>query len=248
MAVAEELRELWSMAAPITAMNCVVYLRAMVSVVCLGRGPPGARRRRPLHRVHQHHRLLRALRARHRARAPLQPVLRLPQLGPHLPLPPAHLPRPPPRRPPHLLLLDQPRPHPHLLGQDPTITSAAASYCLWSLPDLLTNAFLQPLRVFLRSQGVTKPMAACSAAAVLLHVPLSFLLAFRFGIPGVAAAAVATNLNMVLFLLAYLRLSGACDLTWRGWSSSALRGLSPLLRLPSLPASASASSGGGTRS
>uniref|UniRef100_J3LUM0 Protein DETOXIFICATION n=1 Tax=Oryza brachyantha TaxID=4533 RepID=J3LUM0_ORYBR len=38
--VASELRELWRMAAPITALNCVVYLRAMVSVLCLGRLGP----------------------------------------------------------------------------------------------------------------------------------------------------------------------------------------------------------------
>jgi multidrug resistance protein, MATE family len=38
------------------------------------------------------------------------------------------------------------------LGQDPQITAAAASYCLYSLPDLLTYVALQPLRVYLRSQ------------------------------------------------------------------------------------------------
>ena len=31
--VAAELRALWGMAAPVTALNCVVYLRAMVSVL-----------------------------------------------------------------------------------------------------------------------------------------------------------------------------------------------------------------------
>ncbi|KAF6158414.1 hypothetical protein GIB67_019453 [Kingdonia uniflora] len=35
--IVEELKELWGMALPITAMNCVVYIRAMVSVVFLGR-------------------------------------------------------------------------------------------------------------------------------------------------------------------------------------------------------------------
>ncbi|URE21764.1 Multidrug and toxin extrusion protein [Musa troglodytarum] len=76
-------------------------------------------------------------------------------------------------------------------------------------------------------------MATCSAAAVLLHVPLNVLLVFvlRLGVPGVALAAVVTNLNMALFLLGYLRVSRACELTWRGWSRAALRGLSPVLRL-----------------
>ncbi|XP_020104258.1 protein DETOXIFICATION 54 [Ananas comosus] len=121
------------------------------------------------------------------------------------------------------------------LRQDPALTAAAASYCFFSLPDLLTNAFLQPLRVFLRSQGVTAPMAFCSAAAVLLHVPLNFLLVFvlRLGIPGVALSAALTNLNMMLFLLAYLRWSGVCRHTWRGWAPPAdvVADLRPLVRL-----------------
>lgn len=232
MAVAEELRELWSMAAPITAMNCVVYLRAMVSVLCLGRLGPlelaGGALSIGFTNITGYSVLFGLATG-------LEPLCSQSFGSRNWDLISLSLQRT------FLVLLLAALPISFLwinlgpilisLGQDPAITSAAASYCLWSLPDLLTNAFLQPLRVFLRSQGVTKPMAACSAAAVLLHVPLSFLLSSRFGIPGVAAAAVATNLNMALFLLAYLRLSGACDLTWRGWSSSALHGLSPLLRL-----------------
>lgn len=48
------------------------------------------------------------------------------------------------------------------MGQDKDITAMAATYCLYSLPDLFTNSFLQPLRVYLRSQGVTRPMTYCS--------------------------------------------------------------------------------------
>ncbi|CAA7405280.1 unnamed protein product [Spirodela intermedia] len=120
-----------------------------------------------------------------------------------------------------------------LLRQDPAITAVAATYCAYSLPDLLTNAFLQPLRVYLRSQGITKPMMCCSAVAVLFHVPLNLVLVFvlGMGVPGVAISAVLTNLNMVLFLLGYLYFSGACELTWTGWSPASLSHLSPLLRL-----------------
>ncbi|MCI24274.1 MATE efflux family protein, partial [Trifolium medium] len=35
--VVEELKELWSMALPITAMNMLVFVRAVVSVLFLGR-------------------------------------------------------------------------------------------------------------------------------------------------------------------------------------------------------------------
>lgn len=119
------------------------------------------------------------------------------------------------------------------LGQDESITSVAAIYCLYCLPDLLTNSFLQPLRVYLRSQKITKPMMWCSALAVLLHLPLNvvFVFVLGFGVPGVAMAQVMTNLNMCIFLVIYLKFSGACDLTWKGWDRNATTGLTPLMKL-----------------
>ncbi|GMY17890.1 protein DETOXIFICATION 54 [Fagus crenata] len=93
-----------------------------------------------------------------------------------------------------------------LLGQDKDITAMAATYCLYSLPDLLTNTLLQPLRVFLRSQRVTKPMMYCSLLAVMFHVPLNIVLVvvMGLGVPGVAMASVLTNLNMVVLMGGYV--------------------------------------------
>ncbi|URD81943.1 Multidrug and toxin extrusion protein [Musa troglodytarum] len=232
--VALELRELWAMAAPITAMNCLVYLRAMVSVVCLGRLGPlelaGGALSIGFTNITGYSVLFGLA-------SGLEPLCSQAYGSRNWELISLSLQRT------ILLLLLAAVPIAVLwvnlgpilvaLGQDPAITAAAATYCLHSLPDLLTNALLQPLRVFLRSQGITRPMAACTAAAVLLHIPLNILLVFvlRLGVPGVALAAVVTNLNMALFLLAYLRLSRACELSWRGWSRLALRGLSPVLRL-----------------
>nr|GMD76130.1 protein DETOXIFICATION 54 [Ipomoea batatas] len=89
------------------------------------------------------------------------------------------------------------------MGQDKEITSMAATYCLYSLPDLLTNTLLQPLRVYLRSQGVTKPQMWCTFAAVVFHVPLNFVLVvgMGMGVPGVAVAAVLTNLQMLVLMM-----------------------------------------------
>ncbi|KAK6939790.1 Multi antimicrobial extrusion protein [Dillenia turbinata] len=89
------------------------------------------------------------------------------------------------------------------MGQDREITSMAATYCIYSLPDLLTNTLLQPLRVYLRSQGVTKPMMYCSLVAVIFHVPLNLGL-MGFGVPGVAIASVMTNVNMVVLMVGYV--------------------------------------------
>ncbi|KAK6938488.1 Multi antimicrobial extrusion protein [Dillenia turbinata] len=89
------------------------------------------------------------------------------------------------------------------MGQDREITSMAATYCIYSLPDLLTNTMLQPLRVYLRSQGVTKPMMYCSLVAVIFHVPLNLGL-MGLGVPGVAIASVMTNVNMVVLMVGYV--------------------------------------------
>ncbi|CAM6086547.1 unnamed protein product [Calypogeia fissa] len=119
------------------------------------------------------------------------------------------------------------------LGQDIEITAVASTFCLFSLPDLVVNSILQPLRVYLRSQGITTPMMWCSALAVLIHMPLNFFLVFvlNLGVPGVAIAAVWTNFNMVLFLLSYLWYSGVYKRTWVPWSLDCLREWWPLLGL-----------------
>ncbi|KAJ4849522.1 Protein DETOXIFICATION 54 [Turnera subulata] len=94
----------------------------------------------------------------------------------------------------------------NFMGQDKSITAMAATYCIYSLPDLLTNTLLQPLRVFLRSQQVTKPLMYCSLLAVVFHVPLNYVLVvgLGLGVPGVAMASVVTNMNMVVLIAGYV--------------------------------------------
>jgi len=95
-------------------------------------------------------------------------------------------------------------------GQEPDIAAAAYDFILCSLPDLAVQSFLHPLRVYLRAQSVTLPLTYAAAAALVLHVPVNCLLVqgLRLGIRGVALGAVCTNLNFLLFLVAYVYLSG----------------------------------------
>uniref|UniRef100_A0A0D9W168 Protein DETOXIFICATION n=1 Tax=Leersia perrieri TaxID=77586 RepID=A0A0D9W168_9ORYZ len=232
-----ELRELWSMAAPITALNCVVYLRAMVSVLCLGRLGPldlaGGALAIGLTNITGHSVLFGLA-------SGLEPLCAQAFGSRNYDLLTLSLQRA------VLLLLLAAAPIAALwlnvgpilvsLGQDPTISATAAAYARYALPDLAAAAVLQPLRVYLRSQGITKPMAACSAAAVAIHVPLNLILVFGLGlgVRGVAAAQAMTNTNMVVFLLVYIRWSRACDATWKGWAarpSDVASGLGGLVRL-----------------
>ncbi|KAF8652035.1 hypothetical protein HU200_062978 [Digitaria exilis] len=123
------------------------------------------------------------------------------------------------------------------LGQDREITALAQDYILFSLPDLFSFSLIHPLRVYLRSQGVTRPLAAAACAAVAFHVPANHVLVGRLGLgaPGVAAAASASNLVLLAVLLAHVVFSGddANALRAAGWAPTAewLAGWGPLARL-----------------
>lgn len=119
------------------------------------------------------------------------------------------------------------------LGQDIEITKMAATYCLYSLPDLLTNTLLQPLRVYLRSQGVTRPQMWCTFIAVIFHVPLNYMLvvSMGLGVPGVAMASVLTNLHMVVLMMGYVYMNGMWEWKRPGGIGGMRSGLGPLLKL-----------------
>ncbi|XP_042432313.1 protein DETOXIFICATION 51-like [Zingiber officinale] len=110
------------------------------------------------------------------------------------------------------------------LGQDPEITSAAQEYLLFSLPDLLSFSLIHPIRIYLRSQGVTRPLTAAAALAAAVHLPANFLLVTRLGLgaSGVATAAAVSNLALILCLLPHAP---------RGATAECLAGWGPLLRL-----------------
>lgn len=232
--VLDELKQLGGITIPVAAVNCVVYVRAMVSVLCLGRlgglELAGGALSIGFTNITGYSILFGLA-------SGMDPVCSQAFGSKNWELIGISLQRT------ILILLSACVPISLLwlnlesimlwLGQDASITAVASTYCLYSLPDLLTNSMLQPLRVYLRSQGITTPMMWCSALAVLLHVPLNVILVFvlNWGVPGVAIAAVLTNLNMVLFLLGYLYFSGVHKATWTGWSAAALKEWSPLLGL-----------------
>jgi hypothetical protein len=82
------------------------------------------------------------------------------------------------------------------------ITSLASTYIVFSLPDLITQAFLHPLRIYLRTQTLHRSYHGVQQL-LFFHVPLNFLLVLyvNMGFRGVSLAAVCTNFNMVLALI-----------------------------------------------
>ncbi|GLJ10825.1 hypothetical protein SUGI_0135930 [Cryptomeria japonica] len=232
--VMEELKELSSIGMPVTAMNFVVYLRAMVSVLCMGRlgslELAGGALAIGFTNITGYSVLFGLA-------SGMDPVCGQAYGSQNWSLIGLSLHRT------ILMLLSASVPISLVwinlesimlrLRQDPKITEVASVYCLFAVPDLLANSILQPLRVYLRSQGITRPMMWSSFFAVVFHVPLTVLLVFVFnmGVPGVAIATWCTNFNMVLFLVAYLLYTGVHKRTYVQWSLACLREWCPLLKL-----------------
>ncbi|XP_057449938.1 protein DETOXIFICATION 49-like [Lotus japonicus] len=120
-----------------------------------------------------------------------------------------------------------------LCGQQEDIATEAQSYILYSLPDLVAQSLLHPLRIYLRSQSVTLPLTYCAVLSILLHIPINYLLVsvLHLGIRGIALGAVWTNFNLVISLIIYIWVSGIHKKTWTGISSACFKGWKALLNL-----------------
>ncbi|GFY81947.1 MATE efflux family protein [Actinidia rufa] len=120
-----------------------------------------------------------------------------------------------------------------LCGQDEIIATQAQLYLFYSLPDLLAQSFLHPLRIYLRSQSVTLPLTLCATLTTILHVPINYFLVSKLnlGIKGIALGGVLFNFNLVVFLIVYIIISGIYKNTWCGLTTDCLRDWKLLLNL-----------------
>ncbi|KAG2727035.1 hypothetical protein I3760_01G141800 [Carya illinoinensis] len=95
------------------------------------------------------------------------------------------------------------------LRQNPDITRVASLYCRFSVPDLIANSLLQPLRIYLRSKGTTWPLMWCNLLGLILHIPITIFLTFtlRLGVKGIAVSTFVTNFSILFFLVCYMAYS-----------------------------------------
>ncbi|XP_019431312.1 PREDICTED: protein DETOXIFICATION 49-like [Lupinus angustifolius] len=118
-------------------------------------------------------------------------------------------------------------------GQNEDIAIQAQSYLLYSIPDLIAQSLLHPLRIYLRSQSITLPLTLCATFSILLHIPINYFLVFHLnlGLKGVALSGVWTNFNLVASLILYMIFSGTHKKTWGGFSYECFAQLKSLLNL-----------------
>ncbi|CAK9182923.1 unnamed protein product, partial [Ilex paraguariensis] len=121
-----------------------------------------------------------------------------------------------------------------LLGQDRIMTKVVKGYLVFSIPELLANAHLNPLRSFLRTQGLNSAATVVATCSTILHLPINYLLVthLNLGVRGIALASVLHSLNMNMGLLLYAFMSKVSIKPWAGVTFlSTFQGWGPLLSL-----------------
>ncbi|TXG49988.1 hypothetical protein EZV62_025863 [Acer yangbiense] len=103
-----------------------------------------------------------------------------------------------------------------LLGQNQAIISVAKVYITYSIPELIAQAYLNPLRIFMRTQNITKPLTISVTCAMIFHFPISYILAvyFNLGVRGVALASACNTVITILGSLTHLYLSRTAVRPW----------------------------------
>ncbi|XAR68721.1 hypothetical protein NMG60_11000071 [Bertholletia excelsa] len=120
------------------------------------------------------------------------------------------------------------------LGQDRLITRIAKVYLLFSLPELICHAHLNPLRSFLRTQGLNSPATVVATCATILHFPITYLFVthLNFGVKGIALSSVCFSFNMNIGLIIYVAMSKVTMKPWVGAKAgTAMQGWWPLISL-----------------
>ncbi|XP_058727678.1 protein DETOXIFICATION 16-like [Vicia villosa] len=111
-----------------------------------------------------------------------------------------------------------------LLGQDPEISTEAGNYAKSMVPCLFADGLLQCLYRFLQTQNIVFPMMFCAVVTTLLHIPLCWIMVYKFGLGG-RGAAIAISMSFwlnVIILSLYIKFSPSCKNTWHGFSKEAL--------------------------
>ncbi|KAB2083758.1 hypothetical protein ES319_A05G290200v1 [Gossypium barbadense] len=105
-----------------------------------------------------------------------------------------------------------------LIGQDKTITSVAKVFLTYSIPELLAQTLLSPLRIFLRAQSLNLPFTISATWAMILHLPINYFLTIYLdlGVKGVALASACNTLNINLALLVYFFFTETAIKPWDG--------------------------------
>ncbi|CAM0906353.1 unnamed protein product [Alopecurus aequalis] len=120
-----------------------------------------------------------------------------------------------------------------LLGESPEIARAAAIFVYGLIPQIFAYAANFPIQKFLQAQSIMAPSAYISSATLVVHLVLSYLVVYKFGL-GLLGASLMLSFSWWIIVIAqfvYIVTSSRCRLTWTGFSLQAFSGLPDFLKL-----------------
>ncbi|KAH1248087.1 Protein DETOXIFICATION 40 [Glycine soja] len=119
------------------------------------------------------------------------------------------------------------------LGESPRIASAAALFVYGLIPQIFAYAINFPIQKFLQAQSIVAPSAYISAATLLFHLVLSYVVVYKVGL-GLLGASLVLSVSWWIIVIAqfvYIVKSERCKHTWRGFSFQAFSGLAEFFKL-----------------
>ncbi|CAK9187789.1 unnamed protein product [Ilex paraguariensis] len=120
-----------------------------------------------------------------------------------------------------------------LLGQSPSIASAAALFMYGLIPQIFAYAANFPIQKFLQAQSIVNPSAYIATATLVVHILLTWIVLFRLGW-GLLGGALVLSLSWWILVVAqfvYILVSDRCKHTWKGFNILAFSGLWAFLKL-----------------
>ncbi|CAL1393777.1 unnamed protein product [Linum trigynum] len=119
------------------------------------------------------------------------------------------------------------------LGQSEEIASATGLYVYGLIPQIFAYAANFPIQKFLQAQSIVMPNAYISVAVLLVHLGMSWVVAYKLGV-GLLGASLALSLSwwiLVGLQFWYIVRSETCRETWTGFSVQAFHGLWDFFKL-----------------
>ncbi|XP_058220309.1 protein DETOXIFICATION 40-like [Rhododendron vialii] len=120
-----------------------------------------------------------------------------------------------------------------LLGESTEIASMAAIYIYGLIPQIFAYAVNFPIQKFLQAQSIINPSAYISAATLVIHLVLTWVVVFKLGL-GLLGASLMLSFSwwvIVISQVLYIVLSDKCKYTWSGFSVQAFSGLPGFFKL-----------------
>ncbi|KAI3495203.1 hypothetical protein L1887_37429 [Cichorium endivia] len=122
-----------------------------------------------------------------------------------------------------------------LLGQSASMASAAALFVYGLIPQVFAYAINFPIQKFLQAQSIVAPSAYISAGTLVVHLILSWIMVYKFGL-GLLGASLTLSFSWWIIVVGqfiYILMSDRCKATWTGFNSKAFGGLWDFVKLSS---------------